>query len=440
MKSIRSRKSASGASTFPSSSCRPSPRAHHSFEWKPFPEKSTASRTGASPAFALPRGSSAQTRSDSSQGRAMLTPRPRSIVRRENLVWVMGDSRDFRVLRSLVIVRGFQSTDLAKLPAADDRLEERSQAISIRFQALPHLVEERLIGKLHRPAQGIAQELTAELPEERVAPRLEEIPEQAVEPLEPGAVHGHRAGVDRPAAQVLLAPPPDRVEALEREAEGVDALVTEGALRVAGMLLHQLADGQALGRGLVLRELRNPLRRARQAFPEEHLADPVAAQDGTGARGPGLLGEGCGLGEHSAAREPLHPLDAPPLAAAHPGDPVVLRQLLVEEGVVRIQDFQNRSVALEEVGEEPDRLLVHRAAEGGEGGEVPFALLLQVIEVLDHQPPAGELDRQPPDLLVAEHPPQLRHQDLRFAEPPGRRRAAELLVGLGRPEEVAQPA
>ena len=62
----------------------PVPRAHHSREWKPFPEKRTARRTGGSLAVVDERrGSSPQTGSDSSQGRAMVTPKPRSKRRRE---------------------------------------------------------------------------------------------------------------------------------------------------------------------------------------------------------------------------------------------------------------------------------------------------------------------------------------------------------------------
>ena len=70
----------------PSSIDRPEPLAHHSREWNPLPENSTASRTGAS--LALPFASSPQTLSDSSQGRAMLTPTPRRNVRRGNW-WVL---------------------------------------------------------------------------------------------------------------------------------------------------------------------------------------------------------------------------------------------------------------------------------------------------------------------------------------------------------------
>ena len=83
MNSVFSRKSSSGWSTLPSFRPFPSPLADHSVLWKPLPPKSTASRTGGSLARDAPPGASPQTGSDSSQGSAIVTPRPRSTERRE---------------------------------------------------------------------------------------------------------------------------------------------------------------------------------------------------------------------------------------------------------------------------------------------------------------------------------------------------------------------
>src|ERR1043165_218934 len=81
MNSIFSFSGATGASTWPSSMPAPSPLAHHSLPWKPFPENSAANRTGASPPAAA-LGSSLHA-SDSIHGSAMATPNPLSMVRRE---------------------------------------------------------------------------------------------------------------------------------------------------------------------------------------------------------------------------------------------------------------------------------------------------------------------------------------------------------------------
>ena len=110
-------------------------------------------------------------------------------------------------------------------------------------------------------------------------------------------------------------------------------------------------------------------------------------------------------------------------APAHAGDAVVLGQRLVEERVVGVEDVEHRAVALEEVGEEPDRFLVHRAAEADEGREVPLALLVERVEVVDVQPLAGELGRQAADLVVLEHPPRLGREHLGVAQSAARRRA-----------------
>src|SRR5262245_44890418 len=92
--------------------------------------------------------------------------------------------------------------------------------------------------------------------------------------------------------------------------------MADGALGVAGMLFDKLSDGQSLGGGFIVRKLRHPLRRTRQAFAEQHLADPVAAQNRTRARGTGLLPQRRRLGENPAARKLLHAIDATPFGGS----------------------------------------------------------------------------------------------------------------------------
>ena len=122
----------------------------------------------------------------------------------------------------------------------------------LRFQLGLHQSQERFIGKLHGTAQGVAEQLAAELPQKCLAPHREQVGSQTVETVELRSIHGFHARVDRPVAQVLVAPAADRVEAFEREAERVDASMADGALGVAAMLFDELPDGQALGRGFVL--------------------------------------------------------------------------------------------------------------------------------------------------------------------------------------------
>src|SRR5687768_7106633 len=139
MKSSFSRKSASGASTWPSSIARPSPLAHHSLPWKPLPANSTASRTGASLAAGLPLASSPQTFSDSSQGKAIVTPRPRSIVRREKVWFVIGVLQ--RSGRDSFIIRTLAAANLAELAAGDNCFNGCDDLVVIFFQLGLHLSE-----------------------------------------------------------------------------------------------------------------------------------------------------------------------------------------------------------------------------------------------------------------------------------------------------------
>ena len=81
MKFILALSGSMGARLLPSSMSLPSPRAHQWLPLIPLPMKSTAKRLGKGEA--LGARSAAHTGTDSSQGRAMATPAPRSRVRRE---------------------------------------------------------------------------------------------------------------------------------------------------------------------------------------------------------------------------------------------------------------------------------------------------------------------------------------------------------------------
>ena len=116
----------------------------------------------------------------------------------------------------------------------------------------------------------------------------------------------------------------------------------------------------------------------------------------------------------------------------------MLREVGVQEGVVGIEDVQDRAVALEEVGEKPDRLLIHRAARSGEGGEVAFALLAQFVEVVDVQPGAGEFGRQPACAVVLHHAAHLRGEHVGLPQLAAGGDGAQFDIRRGRPEKIAQ--
>ena len=110
-------------------------------------------------------GSSPQTGSDSSQGRAIVTPRPRSMVAAgESVSRHRIDLRDWRGSEtSIHRYARLTSADLAELPAADDRLDGGADAVVVGLQLGLHLGQQRLVGKLHGAAERVAQQLAAEL-------------------------------------------------------------------------------------------------------------------------------------------------------------------------------------------------------------------------------------------------------------------------------------
>src|SRR5262245_23576094 len=121
------------------------------------------------------------------------------------------------------------TADLAELPTQYNRFNRDGEAIVIRFQPLLHLLQQRLIGKLHAAAECVAQELAAKLADDGVAPRVQEVVAQARQTVDFLAVRGFCLHVDRPSRKILVATPADGVEALEGEAERVDLVMARGA-------------------------------------------------------------------------------------------------------------------------------------------------------------------------------------------------------------------
>ncbi len=315
------------------------------------------------------------------------------------------------------------------IAAAEDGFQRGVDPVIPGFQLGLHVGQQRFVGELHLAAERIAQQFAAELPEERVAPDGEQIVSQTVDIGELGAVHNLDLGVDRSAAQVFFAAPADGVEAFQGKAEGVDALVADRALRVAGMLLDQLPDRQAGHGAFVRRQRRHVFWRARQALAEQHFGNPIAAQDGAGARRARLFGKGGRLAQDPPPGEPFHFVDPAPGLSADPRNPVMRGQGLVQKRMVRVENAQHRTVVLKQIGKELDRLFVHRAAQRHEGREVLIALFVQVIEIMNMQPLAGKLRGQPPKARIALHAPQLADQRVGIGELASRRDRRQLGIG-----------
>ena len=118
----------------------------------------------------------------------------------------------------------------------------------------------------------------------------------------------------------------------------------------------------------------------------------------------------------------------------------MLCQFLVHKRVVRVEQRQDRSIVLEEIGEKQDRLLFHRPPQGRERWKDRLTLLVVLGKTVNVEPLRAEFRGQPPGLRVAEHPPRLHKERFGVCQLSGRGCPQKLSVGQRRPEKVAQPA
>src|SRR5262249_22706358 len=106
---------------------------------------------------------SANIGSDSSHGRAMVTPAPRSTVRRE-----MAEADLRRLDMSFTFRRGWCSTFIAELWTGYDGLDHRMEAVAIGGERGAHLIDQRLVGEQQRAAERVDEQLAAHVVEKVV--------------------------------------------------------------------------------------------------------------------------------------------------------------------------------------------------------------------------------------------------------------------------------
>ena len=113
----------------------------------------------------------------------------------------------------------------------------------------------------------------------------------------------------------------------------------------------------------------------------------------------------------------------------------------IDERVVRVEQFVDGTIVLDEVDEETDRLFEHRSPqlviECREPRAIDAVVLLEAAEV---EPVAAELGRQAPDAIIVQQPPRLGHQHPGSAQVTGGGTRQQRRVGHARPEEIAQAA
>src|SRR5205807_1648334 len=119
---------------------------------------------------------------------------------------------------------------------------------------------------------------------------------------------------------------------------------------------------------------------------------------------------------------------------------IMLREVGVQERVVGVEDVDHRAVVLEEVSEETNGFLIHRRAQGCEGGEVALAFFAQLIEVVDVQPSAGELSREASHARIAEHAARLRGEHTGIVELAACGERPQFRIGSRGPKEITEAA
>ena len=117
----------------------------------------------------------------------------------------------------------------------------------------------------------------------------------------------------------------------------------------------------------------------------------------------------------------------------------MLRQPLVEERVIRVQEVADRTVLAQHVLEEHRGLGFHRLAKLGR----PFLELVRIrlhgVEVARLEPLAGEVRGEGGRARIGEHPIDLGFKHARVAQPAGFGERQQLLVRHRAPEEIADP-
>src|SRR5215469_15812457 len=117
--------------------------------------------------------------------------------------------------------------------------------------------------------------------------------------------------------------------------------MTDGAARVAAVLLHELADGQPFRGGLVLRQAWHVFRRPGQLFAQQHFGYPGATEYRAGPRRAGLLGQRRGQAEDAAAPVFANAIHALPLRTDNTWYAVMPGERFVEERIVGVEYAQH---------------------------------------------------------------------------------------------------
>ena len=264
-------------------------------------------------------------------------------------------------------------------------------------------------------------------------------------PRERGAVRRHPRRVDggpelaRHPGVLGGAPAADAVEVLEREAQRVHGPVARGAGRVRAVDLHELAQRRRRLALAARLQVGHVGRRGRRRGPEQVLEHPLAA--GHRRRPVRVGGEGQDARLPQDARPPVvGPRHPPEVVPVNVGNPVVLGEALVHEGVVGRHQLGQRPVVAHLRLEEELGLPLHRGAqvlvEHGEHRRVRP----RVAEPAQPEPLGREaVGQRAPRAGLGQHAAHLGLEHRRLLQRSRDRRVEQLLVGDAPPEEEREP-
>jgi hypothetical protein len=368
-------------------------------------------------------------------------PRPRSTARRDRPLAAVrfgGGGRGGRRRRG--------GAALLEGNARHHALDERQQP-RVSFHLHQNSIDRRTVEIFDPPPEGVREEFLGQTAVKIGPPR----------PRDHGCKFlrvGERLAGDQPAGGVerrgrLVGPPPPQgVISLEGKAERIHASVARRAKGVAAMPFHQLPHRRVCAqRGLGLFERRHIGRRGRGRGAQQVVENEQPPLDRRGPRRVARHDEEAALGQQPAPRQVVRQIDQPHLAARHVGNPVKLRQRLVEKRPPGQEQVGGRQALAEHVAEEQFGLLPHRPPHVGREDPLTHVAISdaeqlanverQRLDVPRLEPLADEVPHEGVAPPVLDHPLDLLRQ-LR-PEVGGPRELEELLVGHRAPEEVREP-
>ena len=210
-----------------------------------------------------------------------------------------------------------------------------------------------------------------------------------------------------------------------------------GAFGVFAVEVELLAEGEAIGLGVISWELPGVGWRWGGGVAEHGVENPDSSMDGAGAEGERSGGESATHAEDSTTVFVMERDFAEFASGDGFFEPVVARESGVGEGVVAVDELGEGAVLANEVGEEFDAFVIHRAAEfGGEGGEAFGVGIGMLDHFFEFEPTSGEVSCEGGKLRARDHAKSLCVEDLGLAELAFVGEFEELAVGHGGPEEV----